>query len=372
MQLGQTRLGRALVPAEDGLAGVRSVSEVAAQLSGGRLGAPRSTRGPYRQALRATDEARPPPSAADPRRGRRAHSSSVRGRARWSRRRRPPAALAGCAWLGAEDDHGAPVARSGAARRARRRSALDAHLVGPAHQSRPQDQEADSAAVLVDYGTLERRRAFCHEEVRLSRRLAPGCLAWRARVLPAAGRRVPDRRRGRNPVRLSTPSRCAATTTTPRDCGGSPRSRRASSTCARSAGGSQSSTSGLRFRTIRADRCGPRRDARVTTSRCSASSPPASATPASVGSRLSTRSTRRYLIAPTESLIDRRIVLLSPRERESSPAARSLIDTIKTPGGLTRAPNRPSCAPTPAGLTSALGRRRSNQARVTEIRAIST
>lgn len=34
-------------------------------------------------------------------------------------------------------------------------------------------------------------------------------------------------------------------------------------------------------------------------------------------------------IAPAESLIDRRIVLLSPRGREQSPAARSLIATIK-------------------------------------------
>src|ERR687885_648993 len=34
-------------------------------------------------------------------------------------------------------------------------------------------------------------------------------------------------------------------------------------------------------------------------------------------------------VAPAESLIDRRIVLLSPRGREPGPAARSLIDTIR-------------------------------------------
>jgi len=34
-------------------------------------------------------------------------------------------------------------------------------------------------------------------------------------------------------------------------------------------------------------------------------------------------------VAPAESLIDRRIVLLSPRGREPAAAARSLIDTIK-------------------------------------------
>ena len=38
----------------------------------------------------------------------------------------------------------------------------------------------------VDYGTLDRRRALCHEEVRLNRRLAPDVYRGVRTVVPAA------------------------------------------------------------------------------------------------------------------------------------------------------------------------------------------
>ena len=45
----------------------------------------------------------------------------------------------------------------------------------------------------LDYGTLERRREMCREEVRLNRRLAPRRLPRRAAVVPAADGRPRSR-----------------------------------------------------------------------------------------------------------------------------------------------------------------------------------
>ena len=94
--------------------------------------------------------------------------------------------------------HRAPPAGEALGRRARaagdlRRdraggAARDAHLLGlPRGRPRVQAQEAGRPA-FVDYGTPERRRALCEEEVRLNRRLAPDVyLGTKAVIATAEG-----------------------------------------------------------------------------------------------------------------------------------------------------------------------------------------